>query len=57
MQQEHTIDCVFFKSMDTSPVSPSFFCIVFASLFVFLKKRLCLFVSVPRNMFIFIRNY
>lgn len=57
MQQEHTIDCVFFKSIDTYPVSPSFFCIVFASLFVFFKKRLCLFVSVPRNMFIFIRNY
>lgn len=32
----------FFKSIGTSPVSPSFFCIVFASLFVFFKKRLCL---------------
>lgn len=47
----------FFKSIGTSPVSPSFFCIVFASLFVFFKNDFVCYVSVARNMFIFIRNY
>lgn len=55
MQQEHTIDCVFFKSIDTSPVSPSFFCIVFASLFVFFKKT-TLFVCVCSKKYVHIHK-
>lgn len=46
MQQEHTIDCVFFKSIDTSPVSPSF---LFASFLFFFKNDfvcLCLFQEI-----------
>lgn len=42
MQQEHTIDCVFFKSIGTSPVSPSFFCIVFASFYFLNDFVMCL---------------
>lgn len=52
MQQEHTIDCVFFKSIDTSPVSPSF---LFASfLFFFLKTTL--FVCVCSKKYVHIHK-